>query len=378
VEYSRIEGEYTALRGQLTYADRRLAEAALKTGRAKLQKMKQSYEAAQKQHETAERALHAHRAVLTERLSREETDLQQLAELQAQWSAALQRCGFSDENAYRAALLTEADVTKLEQAIAAYDQAGALLERDVSRLAAETEGKVYQDLSGLRQEQEALDAQLADANERLAILRSRRDRNRLTHQHLCAASVSMAAAETYYASCKALSDTANGELGGKVKITFEAFVQRTYFARILYAANQRFAAMSGGQYELQRSRETDNLRSQTGLELEVLDHHTGKLRDVRSLSGGESFKASLSLALGLSDVVQQVSGGVRLDTMFIDEGFGSLDFESLENAISVLQTLAGAHRTIGIISHVEALHGRIDQQIVVHRGKQGSWAEVIA
>ena len=129
--------------------------------------------------------------------------------------------------------------------------------------------------------------------------------------------------------------------------------------------------MSGGQYELQRRKEAGNNRSQSGLELDVIDHYNGTVRSVRTLSGGESFKASLSLALGLSDEVQSCAGGIRLDTMFVDEGFGSLDEESLQQAIADLAGLTEGERLVGIISHVGELKERIDRQIVVKKDRSG-------
>lgn len=133
--------------------------------------------------------------------------------------------------------------------------------------------------------------------------------------------------------------------------------------------NLRLSAMTGGRYRLVRQQEAGDKRSKTGLGLAVEDgYNPGKIRDVKTLSGGESFKAALALALGLSDVVQQHAGGVRLDAMFIDEGFGSLDAESLDAALATLQDLAGESRIIGIISHVSELAGRIDRQLLVTRG----------
>lgn len=128
--------------------------------------------------------------------------------------------------------------------------------------------------------------------------------------------------------------------------------------------------MSGGQYELKRQ-ETGNNQSQSGLDLDVIDHYNGTERSVKTLSGGESFKASLSLALGLSDEIQASAGGVRLDTMFVDEGFGSLDDESLDQAMKALMNLADGNRLVGIISHVTELKNRIDKQIVVRKEKSG-------
>ena len=177
--------------------------------------------------------------------------------------------------------------------------------------------------------------------------------------------------EKEYARVKALSNTANGTIAGKEKIMLETYIQMTYFDRIIARANTRFMVMSGGQYELKRRREAENNRSQSGLDLDVTDHYNGTERSVKTLSGGESFKASLSLALGLADEIQASAGGVKLDTMFVDEGFGSLDEESLDQALRALASLAEGNRLVGIISHVGELKNRIDKQIVVKKDQSG-------
>ena len=183
--------------------------------------------------------------------------------------------------------------------------------------------------------------------------------------------------ETRWRWVKALADTAGGTLAGKEKIMLETYVQMAYFDRIIARANVRFLVMSGGQYELKRRREAENNRSQSGLELDVVDHYNGSQRSVKTLSGGESFKASLSLALGLSDEIQASAGGIRLDTMFVDEGFGSLDEESLAQAMESLAGLADGNRLVGIISHVPELKQRIEKQILVRKDRSGgSFVEV--
>ena len=169
-----------------------------------------------------------------------------------------------------------------------------------------------------------------------------------------------------------LADTANGSLKGTAKLAFEQYLQAAYFERILEAANQRFLKLSSGRFKLVRSREAANQRSQTGLDLNVLDHYTGRERSVKTLSGGESFLASLALALGLSDVIQRENGGVSLEAMFVDEGFGSLDEDALAQAIGVLTQLAGDRRMVGIISHVAQLRESIPNQIQVTRTRTGS------
>ena len=168
----------------------------------------------------------------------------------------------------------------------------------------------------------------------------------------------------------ALAATAGGTLSSKQKIRLEAYIQMNYLDRILVHANTRLMQMTAGQYELERIG-AENQRSQSGLDLGVIDHYNGTRRSVKTLSGGESFKASLALALGLSDEVQSAAGGVRLDTLFLDEGFGSLDEDSLEQAIRVLAGLTEGDRLVGIISHVGALKDRIDRQVIVKKARSG-------
>ncbi len=190
--------------------------------------------------------------------------------------------------------------------------------------------------------------------------------------------VSIAEIEQKLQWVRALSETANGQLSGKDKVKLETYIQTTYFDRIINRANLRLLTMSGGQYELMRMKEAANAKSQSGLDLGVKDHYNGSERSVKTLSGGESFMASLSLALGLSDEVQSSAGGIQIDTMFVDEGFGSLDPEALDMAYKALAGLTEGNRLVGIISHVADLKERIDKQVVVTKEKTGgSFIEVV-
>lgn len=184
----------------------------------------------------------------------------------------------------------------------------------------------------------------------------------------------IAAVEKKYIWMRTLADTAGGSLTGKQKIELETYVQMTYFDRIIRRANLRLLTMSSGQYELKRERDSDNLKGKMGLELSVVDHYNATERSVKTLSGGESFQASLSLALGLADEIQSYAGGIQMDSLFVDEGFGSLDEEALGQAMKALQQLTEGNRLVGIISHVAELKERIDRKIVVTKSRTGNGA----
>ena len=230
---------------------------------------------------------------------------------------------------------------------------------------------VPEDGSELEAQKEALQEQKDEADQRRQAAASRVDQNRYIQSHLIQKKAELEKVEAEYALVKNLADTANGNLSGKEKIMLETFVQMTFFDRIIWRANRRLLIMTDGQYELKRRQEAGGLRSQSGLELDVIDHHNGSERSVKTLSGGETFMASLSLALGLSDEITSSAGGIRLDTMFVDEGFGTLDEEALRQALRALIDLTESNRLVGIISHVSELKEKIDRQIVVTKEKSG-------
>lgn len=236
-----------------------------------------------------------------------------------------------------------------------------------------------QDRAALEQEATELEQRIAAQQKKYTDLQARYRANYTALENIRSASGDLEKLETKYGWLKTLSDTANGGLSGKEKIMLETFVQMTFFDRIVERANTRFLVMSGGQYELARKVEAENNRSQSGLELDVIDHYNGSRRSVKTLSGGESFKASLSLALGLSDEIQSSAGGIRLDTMFVDEGFGTLDEDSLQQAMRALSGLTENKRLVGIISHVGELKEKIEKQIIVSKDRSGgSHAEIIS
>lgn len=234
------------------------------------------------------------------------------------------------------------------------------------------------DLASLNEKSLKLNEHKKDVDETAKSLYSRIESNKLLVDNISKKKDILKGYDDKYVWLKALSETANGDISGKEKITLETFVQMTYFDSIIRKANIRLLTMSDGQYELVRRSDAETLKKNEGLALDVIDHFNASTRSVSTLSGGESFMASLCLALGLSDEIQSSNGGIKLDTMFVDEGFGSLDGEALDRALSALTSLSQGNRLVGIISHVDALRDRIDNKIVITKDRTiGSNAQII-
>ena len=261
----------------------------------------------------------------------------------------------------------EAALLRAQQTHAA---AKAAVDALLAQQAAAAKAVPEQPLEVLQARQAELSAARTALREQAQQLAAQLLPNRTAAENYRAAAAARAALEQRWQWVSALAATAGGTLTSKQKIKLEAYIQMNYLDRILRHANTRLMQMTAGQYELERIG-AENQRSQSGLDLGVIDHYNGTRRSVKTLSGGESFKASLALALGLSDEVQSAAGGIRLDTLFLDEGFGSLDDESLEQAMRVLAGLTEGDRLVGIISHVGALKDRIDRQVVVRKGRTG-------
>ena len=246
----------------------------------------------------------------------------------------------------------------------------AALRAAMEQLRRQLEGSTDSDVSQLESIRTELTGTKSAITAKQKALHTRITTNEAARQNIRRKAEEMQLLESKYAWMKSLSDTANGNLAGKEKIMLETYIQTTCFDRILERANIRLRKMSGGQYDLKRRRNPSNMRGQSGLELDIVDHVNATERSVNTLSGGEAFLASLALALGLSDEVQ-MSTGIRLDTLFVDEGFGSLDSEALNKAYSTLASLTEGNRLVGIISHVSELKERIDRQIIVSKDKSG-------
>lgn len=301
------------------------------------------------------------------------------SELRTHFDQQLAQAGFENARDYLSARLTEDEMDQLEQQIRAHQERKASLSDQIAQQKERVQGKERVDLRLITNRQSELSAS-KKANESSEKALS----GKITlHEEACkeindSLRLQDRKKETW-AVVRDLYDCCSGKTGGnrRAKLSFEAYVQQYYFKQIVAAANKRLTVLTDGVYTLRCKEEARDRVRQSGLDLDVLDRSTGQWRDVSTLSGGESFLASLALALGLSDVVQAQSGAVRMEAMFIDEGFGTLDEMALRNSLRVLTDLADGKRLIGIISHVHDLEERIDKQIVVTKNLKGSHVTVI-
>ena len=327
-----------------------------------------------------EKELHTVGEALSAALTEDAARQAQKTEWQEQLNALSEKLPYPDRDraagelqnmSFRRANIREI-LSRQKQQLDEAERTHAACEAEVLRLTEQVADADALDASVLRTFRDALSSEQEK-------LKKRRDGLHLHLERISGAYAALKdlisrAAETEgrRARLRALSDTANGALRGKERIMLETYVQMSYFDRVLVRANRRLLVMSCGQYELMRAREAESNRAQSGLDLEVIDHYNGSVRNVKTLSGGESFLASLSLALGLSDEIQSRAGGIRLESMFIDEGFGTLDDAALEQAVGVLASLTVGDCSVGIISHVSALKDRIPCRLRVTKTPGGS------
>ena len=364
-KWESSESELGEMLSRTRAAEKELA-GRKEADRKALDMLTADWDKASKRKSNAESASQSARTLVTERAANEQRLLEQQDESRIAYITALRDNGFTDGAEYASALVTENELSKLRKSVSDYEKKGEQLMRDIARLELETADKEQPDIEDLRIKSETLGEKTKALSEKRDEINRRLSKIESALIELRRAASDFAKIEIAYASIKQLADAANGRLD------FETYAQMAYFERVLRAANLRLKVMSQNRYALLRKTDSDDARKRSGLELEVMDSYTGKARAANSLSGGESFMASLSLALGLSDVVQHSAGGIRLDAMFIDEGFGTLDTEVLELAIRTLSEMAGSNRIIGIISHVTELRERIDKQIQVEKTPAGS------
>ena len=344
-----------------------------------------AFAAAQRSQQAAEEAAKqaAEQARKAEEALQNQTQTQQLAEQEAKHLRAdLDYPSLEAARTEAARLRQQAEALKRRR-----DAAQQAVEQNAQQLATKREllaAKDKQlaelpagDAAAAAKERNDYEDQGKQASERLGAVNLRVSANGECLEQLRKALKRTGDIEERYGRIKLMADAANGNLTGRAKVRFEAYVQGMYFDKVIAAANQRLRVLTAGQFELVRWSESAG-NSKAGLGLYVIDSFTGRARDASSLSGGESFQASLCLALGLSDIVQAHAGGIEFDTMFVDEGFGSLDQGALGNAISLLSDLSGGNKLVGIISHVEDLKANIPKHITVTKTQSGSTAKVEA
>ena len=269
-----------------------------------------------------------------------------------------------------------AELERRQKAIDAYEEELRRSCQEVEWLRSQLKEKEAPDLEQTEKELKEQKEQQRLKERELRKLYSRRETNQQANRRLQQLTKEREELRKRYQVLNTLSRTANGSLTGTAKIDLESYMQRQYFQHMIRCANRHLERMAAGQFLLKcRSMENLSTQGNTGLDLDVYSLITGKVRDVKTLSGGESFMAALALALGMTDVITQAVGAVHIDTLFIDEGFGSLDENARVQAIRILQGLSGGSRLVGIISHVTELKEQIEQKLVVTKGKSGSKVE---
>lgn len=358
-----------------------------------LAEAKKQYAAMQKALEAAEQEIERKRQKVSElaeamntlkgqKLAEEEnqkTAKKLAAKTEKEYAKLLEKSGFVSEETYHLAILPERSRSKLEREEKEYESQCLRQQSEQKLLEKQVSGKTYTDTTELNERLKVEKQALKEAEKTYMELHTAYENDRAVLQNCAVYLEKGKKMESEDQVIKSLSKTANGRLSGSAKIDFETYIQRQYFKQIIHEANKRLLTMSNHQFILKLKEEANTGRkTNEGLDLSVYSLVTDSERDVKTLSGGESFLAALAMALGLSDIVERSAGAIHPDMMFIDEGFGSLDAQSRQQAIEVLAELAGDSRMVGIISHVTELKEQIDRKLVVNRTDNGSravWAE---
>ena len=382
---TQLESDYQLARRDLEQAENELPESyrqveALKAALAKAQdhlmQLEAALEQAKNNHAKAERQEAAAKAELDSAQYNAQISQQEEQQAKNAWQQALADSSFTNVDAFLAAVRKEEILIGLEQKIQHYHSAIASEQGAIQSLESALQSVEKPDLQRL--ETELAEAQAA-VNQESAKTKSLEHRQKILSdvaEQLQIAKAKSAEIEKQYQLVGTLSEAANGKRGNRVSL--HRFVLSVLLDDVLVEASQRLKRMSKGRYQLYRKLEANSGQGGAGLDLMVEDAYNGKQRGVATLSGGESFMAALSMALGLSDVVQAYSGGIRLDTLFVDEGFGSLDPESLDLAVNTLIDLQAAGRMVGVISHVPELKERIATRLDVIAERDGSHTKIVA
>lgn len=357
---------------KLEYSSLEAAQKAQKQLEQEAKNISDRIVQAKTEQEAAEQEQVTLKALLAERKAACEEEQKEEKKQKAAYESIRKQKGFSSEEDFFNYIVTEEIIQEQEKEKKAYETRTAIHAEQLRQAKADAKGKTFVDEEQLTQEA----ADLEDRVKALQIQKNKADqryeRNREIEKQLLEKKKPLFELREAYQLCSHLHDLVSGQLSGKAKITLEQYIQAAGFDSIIEAANRRLLPMSDNQFELFRQEDVLDKKSNTILNLEILDHFTGRRRPVGSLSGGESFQASLSLALGLSDTVSSHMGGVQMDALFIDEGFGTLDRRSMESAMDILIQLSASNKLVGIISHREELKENIPQKIIIEKTRSGS------
>lgn len=367
LEQGKLETLLAALPGDVRGAAQ--LEARLSEAERERQRLAAAWETAQARQRAASDSRIAAAAALAHARSGSAEAADAAEQARRGFAAALSEAGFAAEDDYAAAKMDEPERAALRQRLDAFRAAVMTADGRIGELEALLADRTPPDVEALR-------GRLEEAERRVDMLREAsmqtehaRDKARAAKERIAEADASWRKAEDEFSAVKHLYDVVRGD--NSKKMSFERYLQIEFLEQIIVEANRRLRRMSGGQYYLARSGRMEKRGKQSGLGFDIYDSYTGQLRDVKTLSGGEKFNASLCLALGMADVIQSYEGGLSLETMFIDEGFGSLDEESLNKAIDTLVDLQQTGRIIGVISHVRELKQAIPAVLEVGKSKEG-------
>jgi DNA repair protein SbcC/Rad50 len=383
-QYGKLSEQHAQLSGQLEQVQAAIPESHRSLARlsadilaltAKTDQLAQHIATIRRQHHDASQAMASAFSALSLAATHAQEARDSLESAQRAFNERLGVAGFDSEAALREAMLTEEEAIEAERALEQYRQQVAVTESHLASLTEELKDRRLPDVPQLTSVMEQRVLELQSVEAQWQRLHTRKMLLQQTLQHLQEADHKAKALEDKYAVIGTLADVANGNTGNKISL--QRFVLSVLLDDVLLQASHRLQLMSKGRYRLLRKEDRAKGNKASGLELEVEDAYSSKIRPVATLSGGESFMAALSMALGLSDVVQAYAGGIKLDTLFIDEGFGSLDPESLELAIRTLMDLQSAGRTIGVISHVAEMKEQIGTRIDIQKTGYGSETRIV-
>lgn len=374
LEVTRLDTMISSLKKNLKYESFELAKEALNTGQKRVSKFEADLLESSEAIKTSEALLSNIEGSLKVIGKSIQDDKDKKEVFEGEFKDSLAKYSFESIDAYEDVLLL--DKAETEETLRNYTQklteVNALIKSLEFKLKDVSKPDLVIDNEMLAKENQVIKA----LDEQLEFLMIKISKYKNSIEQLSKRSVDFETKRKQYQDINILYRTATGNLAQKDKISFEYYVQTAYFSKVIIEANKRLDIMTQSRYQLVLRQESNDKRLSSGLDLDVIDHHSNKRRAVSTLSGGESFKAALSLALGMSDVIQIFAGGIEIDMLFVDEGFGSLDQQSLDQAMNVLNSLTSGNRMIGIISHVSELKTRIEQQIIVKKDVTGSSVSV--